>query len=553
MNLLLELINDLRPQESPIERSELDAYQQGHNASYESVILSLSGVSEERFLEFLSKRLQLELITFDNFSDFIDDAQIKKAYEQDVDWHWLEQYSWYPLSFEEGTLTIVTNHPLSIEAANFLDFKQVPYKLVLTSESLLQKVATVFEQTKEIQTSAIVEVERLRAMASEAPIINLVDSLVNRALDAKASDMHIEPIERGGRVRIRVDGVLQNLDDIPPNLLLPVVSRIKILAHLDIAEKRRPQDGKIALPQRKIDIRTSILPLNNGESVVMRFLEKGSLRLDMTDLGFEPDTIAKLQADLTKTAGVILMTGPTGSGKTTTLYSFLQQLNSSNEKIITLEDPVEYELEGVNQIQVNSEIGFDFAAGLRSIVRQDPDVIMVGEIRDAETARIAMQSSLTGHLVFSTVHTNDAPSAYVRLIDLGVDEFLLNASVISMIAQRLARKLCECAQPDEFAEETIRKLRDSGHILDPGLLDNANIKKAVGCQKCGHSGYKGRLALIEYLPNNIDVKSMPKDSAFTVKASEYMREQGMRTLYQDGVVKVLKGQTTIDEVVRVAG
>ncbi|WP_462159454.1 GspE/PulE family protein [Pseudoalteromonas sp. GB56] len=322
---------------------------------------------------------------------------------------------------------------------------------------------------------------------------------------------------------------------------------------MDIAEKRRPQDGKIALPQRKIDIRTSILPLNNGESVVMRFLEKGSLRLDMADLGFEPDTIAKLQADLTKTAGVILMTGPTGSGKTTTLYSFLQQLNSSNEKIITLEDPVEYELEGVNQIQVNSEIGFDFAAGLRSIVRQDPDVIMVGEIRDAETARIAMQSSLTGHLVFSTVHTNDAPSAYVRLIDLGVDEFLLNASVISMIAQRLARKLCECSQPDELAEETLSKLRNSGHILDDSLLESAKIRKAVGCPKCGNSGYKGRLALIEYLPNNVDVKTMPKDSSFTVKASEYMRSNGMRTLYQDGIVKVLKGQTTIDEVVRVAG
>lgn len=552
MSQLLEFINHGKADKNQISQHDLDEFLQGHQSDLETALLSMSGRSEDELLEFLAEKNQLECIRYEKAGFYIDESKINEALKLNLNWKFLAKFNWLPLGFDEH-LTIVTNKPFNLEASNYLSYSGLKYKVVLAPESLLQRVLGIFEQNRQQAMSNVVEVEKLRAMALEAPVVNLVNTLINRALDAGASDMHIEPVESGGRVRVRVDGILQKLDDIPHSLLLPVVSRIKILAAMDIAEKRRPQDGKIALHGRNIDIRASVLPLNNGESVVMRFLVKGSLRFDMTQLGFEKDTIELINEDLKKTAGVILMTGPTGSGKTTTLYSFLQQLNSSHEKIITLEDPVEYELEGINQIQVNGEIGFDFAAGLRSIVRQDPDVIMVGEIRDAETARIAMQSSLTGHLVFSTVHTNDTPSAYIRLIDLGVDEFLLNASVISIIAQRLVRKLCpHCCEDDPNATEIIRKANLEQVVQSLGRTD-ITIKRAVGCSHCNESGYSGRLALIEYLPNNNSIKALDKNASFTLKAADYMQQSGLRTLYQDGLIKVVSGQTTIEEVIRVAG
>ena len=552
MNQLLEFINHGKSEQSTISQNDLDEFLVGHQADLETALLSMSGRSEDELLEYIADKNGIECIRYEKAGVYIDESQINEALQLDLNWKFLAKFSWLPLSNKQH-LAIVTNKPFNLEAANYLNYKGINYEVVLAPESLLQRVRGIFDQNRQQAMSGVVEVEKLRAMALEAPVVNLVNTLINRALEAGASDMHIEPVDTGGRVRVRVDGILQKLDDIPHSLLLPVVSRIKILASMDIAEKRRPQDGKIALHARNIDIRASVLPLNNGESVVMRFLVKGSLRFDMTQLGFEQDTIELINADLKRTSGVILMTGPTGSGKTTTLYSFLQQLNSSHEKIITLEDPVEYELEGVNQIQINSDIGFDFAAGLRSIVRQDPDVIMVGEIRDAETARIAMQSSLTGHLVFSTVHTNDTPSAYIRLIDLGVDEFLLNASVISIIAQRLARKLCEhCCDDDPNSADIIQKM-NLQQVSEREGIQNITIKRARGCSHCNGTGYNGRLALIEYLPNNNSIKSLDKNSSFTLKASDYMEKNGLRTLYQDGLIKVIKGQTTLEEVIRVAG
>ena len=330
MNPLLSIVNELRDANSAVSQLEFEQYISGHNVSLETTICSLSGVSEEELLAFIAKKADIDLVTFDNAEQFISEQKIKLAHDQNVDWKSLSKLSWYPLSFDDETLTLITNQPLNVEATNILAFQNVGYRLCVASESLLQRVVTLFEQNQEVISSGVVEVERLRALASEAPIVNLVNSLIHRSLELKASDMHIEPVEQGGRVRIRVDGVLQKLDDIPKSLVMPVVSRIKILANLDIAEKRRPQDGKIALHNLNIDIRASILPLNNGESVVMRFLEKGSLRFDIAELGFEPDTIERINQDLTRTAGVILMTGPTGSGKTTSLYSFLQQLNSSH-------------------------------------------------------------------------------------------------------------------------------------------------------------------------------------------------------------------------------
>jgi general secretion pathway protein E len=336
---------------------------------------------------------------------------------------------------------------------------------------------------------------------------------------------------------------------------LPITTRLKILSGMDIAEKRRPQDGKIEMriANQELDIRVSALPLNDGESIVLRFLRKESIKYDMSVLGLSQDTQALIQQDLKKTTGVILLTGPTGSGKTTTLYTFLNELNNPDVKIITLEDPVEYQLDGVNQVQVNPDIGFDFAAGIRSIVRQDPDIIMVGEIRDAETARIALQSALTGHLVFSTVHTNDAASAYTRLLDLGVEEFLLNAALVSVVAQRLARKLClHCAVPAENIVELLIKY-PLAEVQRKAKLGKINILQANGCDKCSGSGYKGRIAINEYLRCDDEIKQMPKNDQFISSAQKYNDSLDRRNLLQDGFYKVLLGVTTIDEVLRVAG
>ena len=398
------------------------------------------------------------------------------------------------------------------------------------------------------------ELERLRELAFGAPTVNLVNSLIVRGIKMRASDMHIEPLNGRYRVRYRVDGILHLSDTIPLDLQLGVVSRIKILAGMDIAERRKPQDGKIetSVAGKELDIRVSSLPLGEGESMVMRFLLKESVNFSLESIGYESDLIELINQDLQRTTGVILMTGPTGSGKTTSLYSFLAKLNQPSVKIITLEDPIEYQLAGINQVQVNSEIGFDFARGLRSIVRQDPDIIMVGEIRDHETARIAMQSSLTGHLVFSTVHTNDAPTTFTRLIDLGVEEFLLNASVISVMAQRLVRTICQhCKAPDENSA-LILKQPDVQEVVKK-FGHSPQICVGKGCERCGGTGYQGRVAILEYLPNDYEIQSFAKDQQFLKSVREYRQRKGLRTLKQDGLLKVLRGLTTFDEVMRVAG
>jgi general secretion pathway protein E len=335
---------------------------------------------------------------------------------------------------------------------------------------------------------------------------------------------------------------------------LPLASRLKILAGMDIAEKRRPQDGKIGMriSNEDLDIRVSALPLSEGESIVMRFLRQDSINYDMAILGLSADIERFIKEDIKRTSGVILLTGPTGSGKTTSLYTFLNAINDSSNKIITLEDPVEYRLPGINQVQVQPNIGFDFGAGLRSIVRQDPDIIMIGEIRDTETAKIAMQSALTGHLVFSTVHTNDAPSAYTRLLDLGVEEFLLNAALVSIVAQRLVRKLCPSCSHQRDDIEDIVKRYDLKTLADKNQV-RLNICTSTGCEQCSNTGYKGRLAIVEYLRCDEEINIIEKNEVFTTKAREVNKLRGGRTLLEDGLLKVILGQTTIDEVMRVAG
>jgi general secretion pathway protein E len=359
---------------------------------------------------------------------------------------------------------LVCKDPLDINLIEYLQQHSIKVFISIATEAQLQPFFfEILSQTENlIEEDELTgdEEAKLRELASEAPTVNLLNSLITKALARGASDMHLEPHVGRFRVRYRIDGVLHEVDSLAQKMQLPIITRLKILSGMDIAEKRRPQDGKIEMriANQELDIRVSALPLNDGESIVLRFLLKESIKYDMSILGLSSDTQQLIQQDLKKTTGVILLTGPTGSGKTTTLYTFLNELNNPDVKIITLEDPVEYQLDGVNQVQVNPDIGFDFAAGIRSIVRQDPDIIMVGEIRDAETARIALQSALTGHLVFSTVHTNDAASAYTRLLDLGVEEFLLNAALVSVVAQRLARRLCpKCSAPADNSEELMAK------------------------------------------------------------------------------------------------
>jgi general secretion pathway protein E len=393
------------------------------------------------------------------------------------------------------------------------------------------------------------DVDHLRDLASEAPVIRLVNLLINRAVEQRASDIHIEPFEQELKVRYRIDGVLHDVETPPRRLQAAIVSRVKIMAKLNIAERRLPQDGRIKMRMmgREIDLRVSTLPTLYGESVVMRILDRSSIVLDLEQLGFKPDTLAAFNEMIVRPYGMILVTGPTGSGKTTTLYGALDKINSPDKKIVTIEDPVEYQLAGVNQIHVKPQIGLTFANGLRSIVRQDPDVIMVGEIRDAETAEIAIQAALTGHLVFSTLHTNDAAGAVARLLEMGVEDYLLASSLLGVLAQRLVRRLChDCCTLSEAGNRAHRELL-AGADNGPAVT----VYDARGCDSCAGTGYRGRSGIYELFAVRDEVRTLilKRASADSIK-SEAVRA-GMRTLREDGWLKVRQGVTTVAEVLRV--
>jgi general secretion pathway protein E len=391
------------------------------------------------------------------------------------------------------------------------------------------------------------DVDRLKDMASEAPVIKYVNSLIDMAVSRRASDIHMEPQEEGLLVRFRVDGILQDYENPPHNMQAAIISRVKLMAALDIAERRLPQDGKIGMriSGKEIDLRVSTLPTVYGESIVIRILEKGSIILDLGHLGMQPETEKVFRKTLKVQDGIILVTGPTGSGKTTTLYCALNQISNETNKIITIEDPVEYQLKGINQIQVRPEIDLTFAKGLRSIVRQDPDVIMIGEIRDLETAEIAVQSSLTGHLVFSTLHTNDAISAGVRMVDLGIERFLLVSSLRAVLAQRLVRKLCpHCKENKGLASEILGE-SFSG--------EDFHLYEGKGCSLCGNSGYSGRVGLYEFLLVDEALARGVSKGEDLLELTRIAQESGFKTMYEDGLSKAKEGITSLAEVIRVAG
>lgn len=395
------------------------------------------------------------------------------------------------------------------------------------------------------------DVQHLKDLASEAPVIRLVGLIIRRALETRASDIHIEPFENRLIVRYRIDGVMHEAESPPRRLSSAVISRIKIMANLDIAERRLPQDGriKLRLQGKEIDLRVSTVPTMHGESVVMRILDKGGVPLNFESLGFEPELLEKFSDLLLRPHGILLVTGPTGSGKTTTLYTALSMLNKPEVKILTVEDPVEYQLEGINQIQVKPQIDLTFANALRSIVRQDPDVIMIGEIRDLETAQIAVQSALTGHMVLSTLHTNDAASTINRLLDMGMEDYLLTTTVIGIQAQRLVRTLCrECRKPYRALPEMVAETGLARHIQNGVEL---TLFAPVGCEACAHTGYVGRVAIMEIMPISDGIRSLVMRHATSGDIQKQALLEGMMSMYEHGLQKVIAGTTTLEEVLRV--
>jgi len=471
-----------------------------------------------------------------------------------------------PVAFGETGLVVAVGNPLDIDTIDSLSFLlQRELELVCTSpqkirEALIKYYGTADEAADVLQKKIGEDVdlgleigdggEATAIDEADAPIIRLVSMLLIEAHRAGASDIHLEPLDKKFRVRFRIDGVLQEMQAPPKRLQSAIISRLKIMTgSMSIAEKRLPQDGRIQVKIKKkpIDLRVSTIPTNHGESVVMRLLDKSSLKLGLPELGFFSDDQETFERLIKLSDGILLVTGPTGSGKTTSLYGCLNYINKPDRKIITVEEPVEYQMTGINQVQVNTEIGMTFPAALRSILRQAPNIIMIGEIRDLETASIATNASLTGHLVFSTLHTNDAPSAVARLIDLGVQPFLVASSVRAITAQRLVRRLCaHCKQPGELSETELRALR-----IEPGQLSEAQVMKPVGCDRCRQIGYKGRMGLFEIFEIDDDVRHMINRRSPTLLLRKRARELGMRTLREDGVRKVMAGLTSAEEVISI--
>jgi general secretion pathway protein E len=389
--------------------------------------------------------------------------------------------------------------------------------------------------------------EYLDEASNDAPIIRMVNHLMDRALDLSASDIHFEPEEKHLKIRCRVDGVMVDLETLPASAKAAVSSRVKLMARLDIGEKRLPQDGRIQykMGSKNLDMRVSTLPGVHGESIVLRILDRSDVNVSLDQLGMPEDIIKPYNNVIKQPHGIILVTGPTGSGKTTSLYATLEKINTGKNKTITVEDPVEYQLEGITQIHVNAKIGLNFAAGLRSIVRQDPDIIMVGEIRDAETAEIAIESALTGHLVFSTLHTNDAAGAITRLQDMGIDTYLISSSVIAVMAQRLVRKIClHCIETVQISEE-------EAELLEINQQECPAIKRGKGCERCGNTGYKGRLGLYELLLISDDIRHVIGNGGDANAIRKQAVKEGLRTLRKDAMEKLYQGITTPEEIVRV--
>ena len=531
-----------------LQKAEAAASSRGQ--SLERAIVALNLADEAAVWRVLAKAHGMKFVDPDKLSPQ-PQALAKVSSEQ------IEQNEALPVLLKDDELWVAIDDPVKTFVADNLSFLAgCPVQCALMPPQALKEALRKATGKAGAQAPAAVGGGAAAGDEGEdAPIIRLVGKTINEALQRRASDIHVEPFQQRVRIRYRVDGVLTEVASLEMALLAPLTSRLKIMAGLDIAEKRKPQDGRISFRAsdadggtREIDIRTSVLPASHGETVVMRLLDKERGLMSLEKLGFEGQDRERFRSVIARPNGIVLVTGPTGSGKTTTLYAALQELNRPDVKIITAEDPVEFNIAGINQCQVRSRIGLTFARILRAMLRQAPNVILVGEIRDQETAEIAVQAALTGHLVFSTLHTNDAASAITRLCDMGVKPFLVSASVQAVMAQRLIRLLCEdCKQ---VCEPSPAELRSVG--LDPGGVEGTTFYRAEGCAHCGHSGYRGRVGIYELLQMDNTLREMTFRGEPMVRLREYaFQSGGMSTLLQDGVRKVLEGRTTIPELLRV--
>lgn len=558
--------------------------------SVEDFLIASGKVNTQQLAECEKEKEKTGLATAECLVEkkFITREQLAQAYAEYASFAYLDQItekmadisllSKIPLQFlrdntiipivKDGKTTIVTANPLAFQPIDELalilggdiDHAVAPADTILEAINRYypleggKKMIEEFAQEERDLDEAIdlegIEDKDILTMATEAPIIKLVNQILFQAVKKDASDIHIEPFEKEVRVRFRIDGVMYNIMTIPKRILGALVSRIKIMAHLDIAEKRVPQDGRINIKvaDKAIDIRISILPVAFGERIVMRLLYKTRSFSDLDSMGFSEKDLELVKLAIEEPNGVIFVTGPTGSGKTTTLYSILSSLNDPDTNIITVEDPVEYQLNGIGQVQVRDKVGLTFAAALRSILRQDPDVVMIGEIRDQETAQIAIQAALTGHIVLSTLHTNDAPASITRLTDMGIEPFLISSSIVLVIAQRLVRRLCDnCKIKYDPPEKLLKRLG-----ITPEEAKKITFYQAKGCPECGETGYKGRLAIFEVMQMTDAIAKLTMERSDTTTIKKQAIADGMTTLVQDGVRRIKEGITTIDEVLAVA-
>ena len=532
-----------------------------HSGNYLGKTLADHGyIHTQTLLETLSAELRLPYIKRDQYPKSglpVEGLSISDAF--------LKEKVIFPLQLKNETLTVAVFDPFDLYTIEDLKVslgKNI--RIVLSSEQdILKSIETYYGKGEGTAMDRMVgdindedmhsldsqdeSTEHIRDMASEAPVIKLVNHIISEAIESRASDIHIEPFAEELILRYRIDGILHEFDPPPKRLSSAITTRIKIMAKLDISERRLPQDGRIKLQilGKDIDMRVSTLPTLYGESVVMRILDRGSLVLDLSQMGFPEKELKQLEALILKPYGKLLVTGPTGSGKTTTLYAALSKINTPDRKIITIEDPVEYQMRGINQIHVKSQIGLNFAGGLRSIVRQDPDVIMVGEIRDPETADISIQAALTGHLVFSTVHTNDAAGAITRLLDMGIENFLISSALLGVLAQRLVRVICPNCKEETPLPPALR--------AEIGILENEEVKvyHGKGCKNCSQTGFRGRCGIYELLIIDDELRELILKKATAQTICDQARQAGMRTLREDGWDKVVKGITTVEEILRV--
>ncbi len=506
------------------------------------ILVDLGFVSAKDVLSALSEQLDLPVLTLQGPPPASPELETLSP-------KFLRQFRCIPVQLRDHTVVLAMADPLDFETRSTVEAStglEVEAGFAMEQEILdaIDRHYGNAGQETELATTGpgdAEDLEHLRDMASEAPVIRLVNAMVAQAVEQRASDIHLEPFEKEFRIRFRIDGVLVNQDSPPREMKAAMISRVKLMAKLNIAERRLPQDGRIKVKTlgREVDLRVSTLPTLYGESVVMRLLDRSAGDFyDLEKLGFDKHMLERMQYYTSLPHGVLLVTGPTGSGKSTTLYSALKRINQSDKKIITIEDPVEYQMDGINQIHVNSQIGLTFAAGLRSIVRQDPDVIMIGEIRDRETADIAIRSALTGHFVYSTLHTNDAPSSITRLVDMGVEPYLITSSLVSVLAQRLVRVICKnCSRQVENA------VTPTGESI-PSF-------KGAGCDTCFGTGYRGRVGIFELMELNEEIRNLVMRNEDASIITGAARRNGMRTLREDGWLKVARGVTTAEEVIRV--